>query len=62
MLAFIGSQCDIKENAMFKHLLVPTDGSPLSAKAVQAAIEFAKVAKASDRSSAVSTKNRASPP
>lgn len=28
---------------MFKHLLVPTDGSSLSAKAVQAAIEFAKV-------------------
>lgn len=29
---------------MFKHLLVPTDGSPLSAKAVQAAISFAKEA------------------
>lgn len=29
---------------MFKHLLVPTDGSPLSAKAARAAIEFAKVA------------------
>ncbi len=27
---------------MFKHLLVPTDGSPLSTKAVRAAIEFAK--------------------
>ena len=27
---------------MFKHLLVPTDGSPLSAKAARAAIEFAK--------------------
>jgi nucleotide-binding universal stress UspA family protein len=27
---------------MFKHLLVPTDGSPLSAKAVQAAVSFAK--------------------
>lgn len=29
---------------MFKHLLVPTDGSPLSAKAVQAAVGFAKEA------------------
>ena len=27
---------------MFKHLLVPTDGSPLSARAAQAAVEFAK--------------------
>ena len=27
---------------MFTHLLVPTDGSPLSAKAARAAIEFAK--------------------
>jgi nucleotide-binding universal stress UspA family protein len=26
---------------MFKHLLVPTDGSPLSAKAAQAAVNFA---------------------
>jgi len=26
---------------MFKHLLVPTDGSPLSAKAAKAAVEFA---------------------
>jgi nucleotide-binding universal stress UspA family protein len=29
---------------MFKHLLVPTDGSPLSAKATQAAVSFAKEA------------------
>lgn len=29
---------------MFKHLLVPTDGSPLSAKAIKAAVEFAKMA------------------
>jgi nucleotide-binding universal stress UspA family protein len=27
---------------MFKHLLVPTDGSPLSAKAARGAVEFAK--------------------
>jgi nucleotide-binding universal stress UspA family protein len=27
---------------MFRHLLVPTDGSPLSAKAAQAAVNFAK--------------------
>lgn len=27
---------------MFKHLLVPTDGSPLSDKAAQAAVNFAK--------------------
>lgn len=27
---------------MFKHFLVPTDGSPLSAKAAQAAVELAK--------------------
>ena len=26
---------------MFKHLLVPTDGSPLSSKAARAAVEFA---------------------
>lgn len=29
---------------MFKHLLVPTDGSPLSAKATQAAVSFAREA------------------
>jgi nucleotide-binding universal stress UspA family protein len=29
---------------MFKHLLVPTDGSPLSAKAAQAAVNFAREA------------------
>lgn len=27
---------------MFRHLLVPTDGSPLSAKAAQAAVNFAR--------------------
>jgi len=27
---------------MFKHILIPTDGSPLSAKAVQAAVNFAR--------------------
>lgn len=27
---------------MFKHLLVPTDGSPLSAKAARGAVEFAR--------------------
>ena len=27
---------------MFKHILIPTDGSPVSAKAVKAGIEFAK--------------------
>lgn len=27
---------------MFKHILIPTDGSPVSAKAVKAAISFAK--------------------
>ena len=27
---------------MFRHLLVPTDGSPLSAKAAEAAVNFAK--------------------
>lgn len=31
---------------MYKHILVPTDGSKLSAKAVKAAIEFAREAKA----------------
>jgi len=31
---------------MFKHILVPTDGSKLAEKAVQAAIEFARDAKA----------------
>jgi len=31
---------------MFKHILVPTDGSKLSEKAVKAAIEFAREAKA----------------
>lgn len=29
---------------MFKHILIPTDGSPVSAKAVKAGIEFAKQA------------------
>jgi nucleotide-binding universal stress UspA family protein len=29
---------------MFKHLLVPTDGSPLSTKAAKAAVEFAQAA------------------
>jgi len=29
---------------MFRHLLVPTDGSPLSTKAAKAAIEFAQAA------------------
>ena len=27
---------------MFKHILIPTDGSPVSAKAVKAGIAFAK--------------------
>ena len=27
---------------MFKHILIPTDGSPVSAKAVKAGLEFAK--------------------
>ncbi|MDD2736765.1 MAG: universal stress protein [Desulfuromonadaceae bacterium] len=31
---------------MFKHLLVPTDGSPLSEKAVKGAVSFAKETKA----------------
>ena len=31
---------------MFKHILIPTDGSKFSEKAVQAAIEFARDAKA----------------
>lgn len=31
-----------KEINMFKHLLVPTDGSPLSTKASKAAVEFAR--------------------
>ena len=31
---------------MFKHILVPTDGSPLSLKAAKAAVELAKVHKA----------------
>jgi len=31
---------------MFKHLLVPTDGSPLSDKAVERAVSFAKEGKA----------------
>ena len=29
---------------MFKHILIPTDGSPVSAKAVKAGLEFAKQA------------------
>ena len=32
---------------MFKHILVPTDGSPTAEKAVQAAIDFARDVKAS---------------
>src|SRR5687767_11129037 len=35
---------DDKEIAMFRHLLVPTDGSPLSGKAAQAAVGLAKEA------------------
>jgi len=31
---------------MYKHILIPTDGSKLSAKAVKAAIEFARQARA----------------
>ena len=31
-----------RETAMFKHILLPTDGSPLSARAVASGIELAK--------------------
>jgi nucleotide-binding universal stress UspA family protein len=33
----------VPETSMFKTILVPTDGSPLSQKAIAAAVEFAKV-------------------
>jgi nucleotide-binding universal stress UspA family protein len=42
VLGFIGSRCFLQEITMFKHLLVPTDGSPLSSKAARAAVEFAR--------------------
>ena len=32
-----------RETAMYKHILIPTDGSPLSARAVAAGVELAKV-------------------
>jgi nucleotide-binding universal stress UspA family protein len=32
----------IREPAMYKHILLPTDGSPLSARAVAAGVELAK--------------------
>src|SRR5690348_14092622 len=35
-----------KENAMYKHILVPTDGSKLSAKAIRAATRLAKICSA----------------
>src|SRR5262245_22388879 len=34
--------CHRKGATMFRHILIPTDGSPLSAKAVKAGVAFAK--------------------
>ena len=40
---------------MFKHVLIPTDGSPVAAKAVKAGLELAKEINASDFKAAWST-------
>ena len=45
---------------MFRHILVPTDGSPLSAKAVKAATELARTMNA--RVTALNVMPRFTPP